>query len=69
MKKLGFALVVALFGFSTLVTACKKQEPPQQPAPPAAEQPAAPVAPPAEQQAAPPAEQPAPPPAGAQPAK
>lgn len=68
MKKLGFALVVALFGLSTLVTACQRQEPAQeQPAPPAAEQPAPPTdqqppadqaAPPADQQTAPPAGQP-----------
>ncbi|OGP15786.1 MAG: hypothetical protein A2054_07405 [Deltaproteobacteria bacterium GWA2_55_10] len=59
MKKLGFALVVALFGFSTLVTACKKQEAPapapaEQAAPAPADQ-AAPAQPgaPAEQPAAP----------------
>ena len=28
MKKLGFAMLVVLFGLSTLVTACKKQEAP-----------------------------------------
>src|SRR3990172_896288 len=61
MKKLGFALVVALFGFSVLVTACKKQEAPA-PAPAPAEQQPAPAAP--ADQAAPaqpgaPAEQPA----------
>ncbi|MBE7415141.1 MAG: hypothetical protein HS130_07905 [Deltaproteobacteria bacterium] len=63
MKKLGFALVVALFGLSMLVTACQKQEAPkEQPAPPTAEQPAPPAdqQPPADQ-AAPPADQAAPP--------
>lgn len=35
MKKLGLAMLVALFGLSALVTACKKQE---QPAPAPTEQ-------------------------------
>lgn len=37
MKKLGFAMLVVLFGLSTLVTACKKQEAPA-PAPATTEQ-------------------------------
>ncbi|OGP14880.1 MAG: hypothetical protein A2052_08645 [Deltaproteobacteria bacterium GWA2_54_12] len=45
MKRFGFAVIVALFGLSTLV-ACKKQEAPQ-PAPAPVEQQAAPEASPA----------------------